>query len=83
MKSMTGFGRSEQDTSFGKLVIEIQSVNRKYFELNVSLPKELGRFEIEIRKKASEFVQRGLVWLRVFIFANTAALEQICLMCRY
>ena len=76
MKSMTGFGRSEQETSLGKIVIEIQSINRKYFELNVSLPKELSRFEIEIRKKVSEFVQRGLVWLRIHIFPNTASLEQ-------
>lgn len=77
MKSMTGFGRSEREAPFGKLVVEIQSVNRKYFELNISLPKEFSRFENEVRKKVSEQVQRGLVWVRVYIFPNASTLESL------
>lgn len=74
---MTGFGRSEKEAPFGKIVVEIQSVNRKYFELNISLPKEFSRFEQDVRKKVSEQVQRGLVWVRVYLFPNTAAIENL------
>ncbi len=77
MKSMTGFGRSEKEAPFGKLVVEIQSVNRKYFELNISLPKEFSRFETDIRKKVSEQVQRGLVWVRVYVFPDAMAIESL------
>lgn len=77
MKSMTGFGRSEREAPFGKLVIEIQSVNRKYFELNISLPKEFSRFENDLRKKISEHVQRGLVSARVYVFPTETSLESL------
>jgi uncharacterized protein (TIGR00255 family) len=77
MKSMTGFGRSEREAPFGKLVIEIQSVNRKYFELNIALPKEFSRFENDLRKKISEHVQRGLVSVRVYVFPTETSLENL------
>ncbi len=77
MKSMTGFGRSEREAPFGKLVIEIQSVNRKYFELNIALPKEFSRFENDLRKKISEQVQRGLVSVRVYVFPTETSLENL------
>jgi len=77
MKSMTGFGRSEQEAPFGKLIVEIQSVNRKYFELNLSLPKEFSRFENDLRKKVSEQVQRGLVSVRVILFPNVSSMESL------
>lgn len=77
MKSMTGFGRAEQEAPFGKLVIEVQSVNRKYSEINISLPKELSRFEPEIRKKVSEQVQRGLLSIRISMFPTASSMEEM------
>ena len=77
MKSMTGFGRSESDALFGKVIVEIQSVNRKYLEIYVSLPKEFARFENEIRKVAAEKVQRGLVSIRVHVFQNASAMADL------
>jgi uncharacterized protein (TIGR00255 family) len=75
MKSMTGFGRSEREIPSGKLIIEVQSVNRKYSEINITLPKELSRFESEIRKKVAEQVQRGLLSLRIFLSPNVSSME--------
>ncbi len=75
MKSMSGFGRSEKETPLGKLIVEIQSVNRKYFELYVFLPKEYSRFEQDIRKQIGEQNLRGLVSVRVHLFPNISALE--------
>ena len=74
--SMTGFGRAVFDAPFGKLTVEIQSVNRKYLEVFVSLPKEFSRFEHELRKWVGEAVSRGQVSVRVFLVPNAAAAEQ-------
>jgi uncharacterized protein (TIGR00255 family) len=64
-KSMTGFGRGVADAPFGRLIAEIQSVNRKHFETAIYLPKELSRFESEVRRWVAEKVQRGSLSIRV------------------
>jgi len=74
---MTGFGRSEGEAPFGKVIAEIQSVNRKYLEMYVSLPKEFGRFENDIRKLVGEKVQRGLVSVRIHVLPNASAMQDL------
>lgn len=75
--SMTGFGRSHSDAPFGKLVIEIQSVNRKFLEIAISLPRELNRFDIEIRKWVQEYISRGQVSIRISLTPNDAMLQHL------
>lgn len=75
--SMTGFGRSTSDTPLGALTIEIQSVNRKFLDMYIVLPKELSRFELECRKWVSDAITRGLITLRVFLVPNTQALQEL------
>jgi len=70
---MTGFGRFSVEASFGKLTLEIQSVNRKHLEIAVSLPKEYARFEPELRKWVSEKVSRGQISIRAYIAASLAS----------
>jgi uncharacterized protein (TIGR00255 family) len=67
IKSMTGFGRSKGKMSKGRLIIEIQSVNKKNFETSIYLPKELFRYEIDIKKRLSKRLHRGHVILRCFL----------------
>src|SRR5689334_17262348 len=75
LSSMTGFGRAVHHTSFGRLTIEIQSVNRKLFEAFVSIPKEFARFELEVRKWISDVVTRGQISVRIFFVPNVQAIE--------
>lgn len=75
--SMTGFGREAIDAPFGRLIIEIQSVNRKHFEVHVHLPKELLRFENEMRKWVSEEVERGHVSLRIHLTPSASAIADL------
>jgi uncharacterized protein (TIGR00255 family) len=78
LASMTGFGRAILDAPFGRLVAEIQSVNRKYLEVFVSLPKEFGRFEQEIRMWVGEKIARGQVSVRIHVIPSAdAAIEQL------
>jgi uncharacterized protein (TIGR00255 family) len=75
LASMTGFGRALVDAPFGRLVVEIQSVNRKYLEIFVSLPKEFGRFEHEVRKWIGELVSRGQISVRIYLIPSADTIE--------
>jgi uncharacterized protein (TIGR00255 family) len=77
LSSMTGFGRAVADAPIGNLIVEIQSVNRKYLEVFISLPKEFSRFEQEVRKWVGESVSRGSVSVRVFLIPNPNAIEYL------
>lgn len=66
LKSMTAYGRASVTNALGRFTAEIQSVNRKYLEINMFLPKELQRFENEIRKIVSAEIVRGQIVVKLF-----------------
>ncbi|MCF0142385.1 MAG: hypothetical protein HUJ75_03300, partial [Parasporobacterium sp.] len=59
--SMTGFGRSEYCLADRKVTVEIKSVNSKYMDLSVKMPKKFNVFEADIRKLLKEYAVRGKV----------------------
>ena len=61
IKSMTGFGRGEAGDETRKIVVEIKSVNHRYLDLNVKLPRKLNAFEVEIRNFIKSRIVRGKV----------------------
>jgi uncharacterized protein (TIGR00255 family) len=61
LKSMTGFGRAEGDTSLGKIIIESRSVNHRYCDINFKLPKRLILFENRIKEIIRSQVSRGRI----------------------
>ena len=61
IKSMTGFGRSELSDSSKKVVIEIKSVNHRYLDANIKMPKKLNYFDTAIRNCLKKYIQRGKV----------------------
>ena len=60
-KSMTGFGRGEYVEEGLRISIEIKSVNHRYNEINVRLPRFLNAFEDKIRKAVANQLNRGKV----------------------
>ncbi len=58
---MTGFGRYELDNSERKLVVELKSVNHRYLELSIKMPKKLSFFECAIRNVLKQYMSRGKV----------------------
>lgn len=62
---MTAYGRFSKETAFGRLVVEIHSVNRKMLDLSIYLPKEFLRFEVEVRKWLMAHLERGQVTVRI------------------
>jgi uncharacterized protein (TIGR00255 family) len=61
LKSMTGFGRGEGDTTLGRVVVESRSVNHRYSDINVKLPKRLNLFENRIKEIIRSQVSRGRI----------------------
>ncbi|MEJ7911626.1 MAG: YicC/YloC family endoribonuclease [Chitinophagaceae bacterium] len=61
LKSMTGFGRTEQAVHDKTFLVDIKSLNGKQFELNLKMPAFLKPFEFDIRKLLSEGLGRGSV----------------------
>lgn len=66
MKSMTGYGQALQANEAYELNIELKSVNNRFLDLQLRMPKELNPYEVLIRKLAKEQLQRG----RVDVFIN-------------
>src|SRR5437762_77725 len=61
LKSMTGFGRAEQNVGNKTFQVDIKSLNGKQFELLLKLPAFLKPFEFDIRRILSEKLGRGSV----------------------
>lgn len=61
IKSMTGFGRCEVADENRKFVVEMKSVNHRYLETNIKMPKKLNFFESAIRNLLKEYIERGKV----------------------
>lgn len=66
LKSMTAYGRGVALFPYGRLTVEIQSVNRRFLEVNINLPRPLIRYEVEVRKKISSQVARGALNVSIF-----------------
>ena len=65
IKSMTGFGKAALENDDYSISVEIKSLNSKFLELNLRLPKHLNDKELETRNLFSEKLIRGKV--NVFI----------------
>lgn len=61
IKSMTGFGRSEIVEGTKKVTFELKSVNHRYLDVNIRMPKKLNFFEAAIRNELKQYAQRGKV----------------------
>lgn len=65
IRSMTGYGRSEHMDAKCRLVVELKSVNHRYFDLSVRMPRIFNRFEASIRAVLKQYIERGKVDLYI------------------
>ena len=61
IKSMTGFGRSNLQENLREYQVEIKSVNHKYIDINVRMPRNISFLEDDIRKIISSKIKRGKI----------------------
>lgn len=61
IKSMTGYGKSEQIIDSLNVTVEIKSVNHRYFEFSARVPREYGFLEEKLKKYCNSLITRGKV----------------------
>lgn len=61
LRSMTGYGKASNCSPLGFFSVEIQSVNRKILDINITLPKELNFLTIDIRKMIESKLSYGQI----------------------
>ena len=61
LKSMTGYGRKEEIADGKKILCEIKSVNHRYSDYNIKVPRYYGFLEDRVRNLVSEYVKRGKI----------------------
>ncbi|MBR3638962.1 MAG: YicC family protein [Lachnospiraceae bacterium] len=79
VKSMTGFGRYEFNDEKCKCSVEIKSVNHRYLDLSVKMPKRLSFFETSVRSLLKDSIKRG----KVDVFITFEELEEQSVTIRY
>ena len=61
IRSMTGFGRGKYENDGRSYTVEIKSVNHKYTDINVRMPRFLNSLEDRIRKTITKAISRGKI----------------------
>jgi len=84
IRSMTGYGQARWDEAGRSVVVEVRSLNSRYFRLNIRMPHEFAALEPELTRLVRQTVARGNVDLTIRVElsgpsaarpVNTAALE--------
>jgi uncharacterized protein (TIGR00255 family) len=65
LKSMTGYGKGEASTPNGNFIVEIRSVNHRYGEISVRMPRTFYAFENEVKRLAASVLKRGKIDISV------------------
>ena len=76
IKSMTGFGRCEVQEADRKITVEMKSVNHRYLDVNIKMPKKLNFFEAAMRNELKNYIQRGKV--DIFITYEDYTESNVC-----
>lgn len=66
IKSMTGYGKGQAAAEGVALTVEIRSVNHRYSDISVKVPRALLALEGEVKKKVGERLRRG----KIDVFVN-------------
>jgi uncharacterized protein (TIGR00255 family) len=61
LESMTGYGSAESVESGVRTLVELRSVNNRFAEISVKLPRQLLSYELEVREMIRAHFQRGKI----------------------
>jgi len=67
IRSMTGFGQSESQSQSFTIRVEIKSLNGKFMDLNLRLPRILNEKEHQLRSKFGKLFVRGSVTMNIYL----------------
>lgn len=76
LKSMTGYGKGQCESELYRIKVEIKSVNHRYLDINVKLPRYLIYLEESIKKTIKDYLNRGKVDVFInFEFINVSSVD--------
>jgi uncharacterized protein (TIGR00255 family) len=75
IKSMTGYGIASFDSGSSKYTVEIKSLNSKFLELSLRLPKIFAEKEFQLRNDCSKQIERGKVNLSINVEQSNAEVK--------
>ena len=75
ISSMTSYHSVSRETSYGCLVLEIKTLNSRFFDLQIKLSDELRIYEPVIRKKIAKTLSRGKIECKIFLKAREDLVE--------
>ncbi|MFM7428358.1 MAG: YicC/YloC family endoribonuclease, partial [Flammeovirgaceae bacterium] len=73
LKSMTGFGQTTAAIGNLNVTIEVKSLNSKFLDINLRLPKKYAEKELEVRNLLSDKLERGKISFSIEIQYNGKA----------
>jgi uncharacterized protein (TIGR00255 family) len=65
--SMTGFGRSKKETDSFFVSVEVKTVNHRFSEFYIRMPRQFNQIEDKIKKKLSSSIHRGRIEVYVIV----------------
>lgn len=71
IKSMTGFGRAKLEKEAREYIVEIKTVNHKYNDIAIKMPKTISYLEENIKKLISKEIHRGKVEVCISFINNS------------
>ena len=77
INSMTGFGRRALMDDEHRIMVEIKSVNHRYLDATLKMPRRFNCFEARIRKLLTEYMQRGKTELYIYYEDYTAGSRRL------
>ncbi|PIE73544.1 MAG: YicC family protein [Deltaproteobacteria bacterium] len=77
IRSMTGFGRGTVEHQGRIWTVEVRTVNNRFLDCNLRLPKEYHALEERVRKRIGEYHARGRVELMVSVHGDSSDLVQL------
>ncbi|MDP2928986.1 MAG: YicC/YloC family endoribonuclease [Candidatus Omnitrophota bacterium] len=76
IKSMTGFGKGGIKFPGGQIIVELKTVNHKFFDASLKLPEAITPFEDRIKEVLQKKIQRGKVNINI-IYENNASKNEV------
>lgn len=71
MKSMTGFGRGKYENNSREYIVEIKSVNHKYNDISIKMPRNISYLEENVKKEINKTISRGKVDVYISFVNNS------------
>lgn len=71
IRSMTGFGRAKYDIDGRQYIVEVKSVNNRYCDISVKIPRAISYLEEKVKAEVSKVVSRGKVDVFITFYNNS------------